>query len=140
VANGYATDTGANVFLGLAPEDLFADEQERFPCVSITEGEAVKVSTQGPVCVMQMPVQFLGATLADPRNPNAAGHKLLADLQKALWPEAEQAAGHDRLGGNARSFVYESDELFPRAAGKQITAVLISGTVDYPFHPGQPDK
>lgn len=110
----FTFDVGERVYLGRA----FFDPND-IPGISVLEDDdPFEVSEESPRYRENGVYRVLGLAPADDQNPLRAGHRLLADMKRALFlapngPEFEQ------LGNLPASIKYTGRQVFQREDGKR---------------------
>lgn len=142
-ANGFATEAGANVYLGR--EDLFAEDLP-VPCITIIEGVVVSSDDKQPqraLYVVNQPISIVGLTESDPNNPLVAGHQLLADLLRAVFQVRDPASlplRKDTLDGLVRELQFDSYEVVPRDDGGRVTCAVLTVRPVFSLNAAHPDQ
>lgn len=128
-SNGFHTDIGAKVFRG--KRQLTTGN-----CVTIYEGEedAGRATRREPYTTTAVLHYTAEAALdCDPDNPDIAGHKVVADILRALF------AGSETLDGLlAAPILYTGRVIQPRMDGQSMVAVQIKLDATYSLTPANP--
>jgi hypothetical protein len=127
-ANGYYTNAGRRVYRGKRqlPE---AD------CATLFESEEDAGNPRGEPYTAVAVAHFVAeaAVECDPDNPDIAGHKLVADLCRALF------GGSPNLDGLLESpLTYTGRAIQPRVDGQSLVNVQIKLDATYLFTPANP--
>lgn len=125
VANGFNTDIGLKSFRGRKRLD-----KANMPCVVLIErddqpnGQTLQRTPQ--VKVKQKYV-LEGHAPCDADNPNDMGHKIIADLKKAIW-STPFVYGTDQ---RAIVVTYEGKSIAPREDGIDVVAAAVEISVEF---------
>jgi len=127
-ASGFETDIGSKVFRGRRRLD-----PEQLPCAVIIEREETP-SQQSSAGMLRTERRYTleGHTTCDPDNPNDAGHKIIADLKRAIFKDAIHIDGKISVSG-AKAFRvdYHGSQIAPREDGFNTVAASIDVTIQY---------
>lgn len=126
IANGYATNAGANVMFGPVPRM----DSEAFPFIRLLETDAAPESAVPFRPSAKVRVQFIAeacALEAVAGNIMATGHSLIGDLKKALFGDVTRD-----LNGNAIDARLDGYSITPPEAGSDIVVAQVRGS--FSFH------
>lgn len=120
VANGYQTDIGLRVFRGkrrLAESDI--------PCVVLVEDDDEGKSTSVKNCQISARYLLEGHMACDPDHPNDTGHKIVADLKRAVF------SGDLSFEKQAIACRYHGRVIDPRTDGLSLIAAHIEIEIEF---------
>lgn len=121
VANGYATDLGANLFRGrrqLNPGHL--------PAGVVVEGDDLIAKDNGGDRVkLTLPIIIEAHLECDPDNPNDVAHQAIADLKRCVF------SGDPRWDGAVLATRYVGRIIRPRDDGEKRVAAQVKIELDY---------
>ncbi len=125
VANGYNTDIGLKSYRGRKRLD-----KTHMPCTVLIErddqptGQSLQKLPQ--VKVKQKYV-LEGHAFCNADNPNDMGHKIIADLKKAIWSNPFTYGADQR----AITLMYEGKSIAPREDGIDVVAAAVEISVEF---------
>lgn len=125
VANGFATDIGLKVFRGRKRLD-----ESHIPCAVIIERPDTpekQSSQRDPVAKIGQKYVLEGHAACDPDNPNDMGHKIVADIKKAIWEE-KLTFGADQ---KVYAVMYEGKTISPREDGVAVVSAAVEISVEF---------
>lgn len=127
--NGYHTDIGQTVYRG--KRQLTAGNSTTIWEGEEDAGRATRGSPYTTTAVQHLVIE--AAVDCDPDNPDIAGHKAIADLQRAIF------AGDERLDGLlAAPLQYTGRVIQPRLDGQSLVVVQIKLDATYSLTPANP--
>lgn len=127
-SNGYETDAGQTVYRG--KRNLSAGN-----CITLFEGEEDATRPRGEPYTANAIMHFIaeGVVACDPENPDIAGHKLVADIQKAIF-----STDHTLSGLLASPIIYTGRVIQPRADGSPLVSAQVRLDATYTITPANP--
>lgn len=131
-ANGYLTDAGKTVYLGPVPQIEF----DACPLIRVFEIETNFDGTPGYAPQARASVSFLAEAYAKYRTDDeilSIGHDLVADMQKALFGDAERD-----LNGAVVRINPEGYKIPPPEPGSSIVLAQVRGNYTFVNRFGQP--
>ena len=123
--NGYLTDAGKSVLLGPVPRM----DGEAMPYTRLHEVEATADGSPGFAPVAKFAVSFVAEAHAEQSvaaSIMSTGHDLVADLQKALFGDAERD-----LGGEVLRITPEGYRILPPESGSDVVIAQVRGNFTY---------
>lgn len=132
IANGYQTDVGQNVFRGRRRLD-----PSHLPCVVLIEREDQPAGQSGqrePQVKVKQRFTMEGHADCDPDNPNDVGHKIVADMKKAIWSAPFMYGADKKL----ITVNYEGRSIAPREEGLAVVSAAVEISVEFVETLGSP--
>jgi hypothetical protein len=124
-ANGYLTDAGRVVYMGPVPQVDF----EQCPLIRAYEISAIFESVPGYAPQGKAAVSFLVegyAKYTDDAEIMATGHNLVADIQKALFGDAERDLSGATIRVNPEGY-----QILPPEPGSSIVVAQVRGNYTF---------
>jgi len=122
IANGYNTDIGLKVMRGRKRLD-----EKSLPCAVIVERDDKILDSRPSQVKISQPFIVEGHTACDADNPNDAGHKIIADIKKAIFA-TKLKYGTD---GQVITVNYTGKSIAPREDGMSVVAAAVEITVEF---------
>lgn len=133
VANGYQTDIGLKVMRGRKRLDA-----SHLPCAVLVEkDDKVNSMSNGPrarKAKITQPFVLEGHATCDPDNPNDTGHKIIADIKRAMF-STTMPQGRDGL---VYTLDYVGRSIAPREDGIDVVSAAVEVSVEYIETLGEP--
>ena len=122
-ASGYQTNIGARTYRGRKRLD-----EKNLPCVVIVEREDKVLDNRPGQVKLAQPFVIEGHMKCDPDNPNDVGHKIIADIKKALFTGKFT---YGMNGSQTLPLVYVGRTIAPREDGVDVVSAAVEVTVEY---------
>ncbi|MDQ7990178.1 MAG: hypothetical protein REI09_11150 [Candidatus Dactylopiibacterium sp.] len=128
-ADGYNSDIGLNAYWGTVRPP--ASVKEFFVLHELDEENVLEQKQDGSVR-LRIPYVVEAQTGCDPAAPAEQGHRLVADIKRAIW------GGGQQLTGNLNDIRYAGRVIFPRDEGSKLVVVQVSLQVTMTENLGAP--
>ena len=125
VANGYATDIGLKAMRGRKRLD-----ESHLPCAVIIErpdSPGKQNMQRDPLVQIGQKYVLEGHAACDPDNPNDVGHKIIADIKKAIWKD-KLTFGTDQ---KVYTVTYEGKTIAPREDGVAVVSAAVEISIEF---------
>lgn len=128
-ANGYQTNIGFKVMRGRKRID-----RAQLPCAVIVERDDKPEHKGGSNAKIAQPYVIEGHTICDPENPNDTGHKIIADIKRAIF--TDKTFLDDKLvfgpnGARAFTVTYRGRSIAPREDGIDVVSAAVEVEIEY---------
>jgi hypothetical protein len=132
LAAGAETDLGRKVYLGQT-----AISDDLIPCTSIIEGQDdIRKRNAAGLVVTGQSYAFLAYLPCDPDNPNAAAHKAIRDIKRAVFTTGGKP--DPTWGGRVRAVEYLGRDIGARSDGAAFVLAIVEIAVEYVEDPAAP--